>query len=167
MSLVDELTDMVTPILAPHQYRLWNLKVTKTGRRSIVSVVLDKDGGATLDGIADMSKEMAPLLDEHPSLGEYHLEVASPGLERSLTAKDHYQWSLGLEVAVSYRADGSITRSVGTLTKVTDEGIVVTNEGEHVITFEAITNAHTLFNFEEAMKKGAASHDELDKDTDE
>ena len=95
MSLTDDINDMLTPVLDELGFRLWDIKVTKAGKRSIVSVTLDKHNGATLEDISQASKEIAPVLDELPSLEDsYHLEVSSPGLERSLLKQDHYVWSL-------------------------------------------------------------------------
>jgi ribosome maturation factor RimP len=42
-------------------FRLWDIKVTKAGKRSIVSVTLDKHNGATLEDISQASKEIAPV----------------------------------------------------------------------------------------------------------
>ena len=108
MSRADELTDMIAPLIESFEYRLWNLTITKAQKRSIVTVTLDKDGGANLDEMAGISKEIASLIDEHPSFeNEYHLEVESPGLERSLTNIEHFKWSINMEVSVSFR-DGEI-----------------------------------------------------------
>ena len=74
MSRADELSDMITPLVAESSYRLWNLGITKASKRSIVTVTLDKDGGANLDEMAKISKKIAVLIDEHPSFeNEYHL----------------------------------------------------------------------------------------------
>ena len=169
MSLTNDLTDMLTPVIENAGFRLWDLKVTKAGKRSIVSITLDKHNGATVDDIAEMSKLVAPLLDDHASLDDaYHLEVATPGLERSLTRPEHFQWSLGMNITVSHRADGSLVRNHGKLTTVSDSDIGIENAENETITIpiESITKAHTLFDFEEAMKKGSiesqtATQDEL------
>lgn len=169
MSIVDRLTDKVTPVVIQEGYFLWELKVTKAGKRSLVSIVLDKKGGASLDELAGMSREIAHILDDDPSLEEaYHLEVSSPGLERNLTTVEHYKWSVDLDVTVTYRVEGTIERSRGKLISVDDTNIVVQSEdielGKISIPIETITKAHTLFDFEEAMKK--RSDDSTDSDED-
>lgn len=155
MSLTDDLTDMIQPIVHEQNYRLWDLKLTKAGKRTVVTITLDKDGGATLDEIADISKLIAPLLDEHPTLDDaYHLEVASPGLERALTKPNHYEWSVDMDVAVSHRVDGTLTRTRGTLRAVDGSNISIETETETIsIPIDSITKAHTLFDYEAAMKR--------------
>ena len=161
MSLTDDINDMLTPVLDELGFRLWDIKVTKAGKRSIVSVTLDKHNGATLEDISQASKEIAPVLDELPSLEDsYHLEVSSPGLERSLLKQDHYVWSLGMQITVSFRSEGTVIRKSGKLVSVDTKNIQIEEDDETItIEIENITKAHTLFNFEEALKKGPISEE--------
>ena len=162
MSLTNDLVATLTPVIEDAGFRLWDLKVTKAGKRSIVSITLDKYQGATIDDIAEMSKILAPILDENQSLDDaYHLEVATPGLERTLLRPDHYRWSLGMNITVSYRNDGSIVREHGKLVSVSDDEIVIETNSDNQIKIlcDSITKAHTLFDFEEAMKKGSMKNE--------
>jgi ribosome maturation factor RimP len=166
MSLTDDLTDMIRPVVLEQNYRLWDLKLTKAGKRTVVTITLDKDGGATLDEIADISKLVAPLLDEHPTLDDaYHLEVASPGLERALTKPEHYEWSIDMNVAVSHRVDGTLTRTRGKLVSVETDTISVETDNDTVsIPLDSITKAHTLFDYEAAMKRSKEVEDQAPAD---
>lgn len=159
MSLAQDLSDMITPVVEGAGYRLWDLSVTKAGKRTVISITLDREGGATLDGIAEASKLIAPILDDHASLIDaYHLEVSSPGLERSLTRPQHYTWSLHLDVTVSHRADGTLVRSRGKIVDVGENSLTLeTQDSSIVISFEDITKAHTVFDFDAAMKAGSQS----------
>lgn len=157
MSISDGLTDMIAPVLENAGIRLWELKVTKAGKRSIVSITLDKQGGVSVEDIAEMSKLIAPILDDAQTLDDaYHLEVASPGLERPLVTQDHFEWSLGMDITVSHRVDGSLVRARGKLVSVSPEDIQVeTDEATLTIALDSITKAHTLFDFEAALKNGS------------
>lgn len=163
MSLATDLTELITPRVEELGFRLWDLKVTKAGRRSVVTIQIDKAGGATLDEIADLSKLIAPILDDHEALEDaYHLEVSSPGLERNLVNNDHFEWSLGMNITVSFRSEGTVIRKNGKLISNTAEKIVLEEDGQPIeIEKNEITKAHTLFDFEEAMKKGTAK-DKID-----
>ncbi len=172
MSLSQGLTELVAPVLEKAGFRLWDLKVTKAGKRSIVSVTLDKTGGVSIEDIAAMSKVIAPLLDEHAALDDaYHLEVASPGLERPLSRVEHFEWSLGMNVTISHRVDGSLVRSRGRLVVAAIDNVTLETDdgGSELIAIDSITKAHTLFDFDEAMKKGplASISDEETESEDE
>ena len=53
----------------------------------MLRVAVDKDGGVTLDDIADATREVSRVLDDTDAMGEqpYTLEVTSPGVDRPLT----------------------------------------------------------------------------------
>lgn len=164
MALADRLTELVAPVIEEEKFRLWDIKVTKAGKRSIVTVLIDKDGGADADELAHISKTIAPILDEDPSLeASYHLEIATPGLERSLTKPEHYTWSIGMDVTVAYRIDGSINRIKGNLIGFENDMVTIKNESDEEkldIELDTITKAHTLFDFQSAMKKAEEMKDD-------
>ena len=74
---------------------LEDLQITSAGRREVVRVVVDRDGGIDLDLIADISRRIAEILDVPPFGDEfdgmYVLEVSSPGSDRPLTEAKHWR----------------------------------------------------------------------------
>ena len=95
------LGELVAPAVTAAGYDLEDLTVTSAGRRSVVRVVLDKDGGVTLDDVADASRALGDALDAadaaEPGLlgASYVLEVSSPGVDRPLTAPRHWRRNTG------------------------------------------------------------------------
>ena len=55
------------------------VEITPAGKRRIVRVAVDKDGGVTLDDVADATRAVSAVLDGSDVLGEmpYTLEVTS------------------------------------------------------------------------------------------
>ena len=74
---------------------LEDVQVQRAGRREIVRVVVDRDGGIDLDHVAQVSQIVAELLDAPPLseqfAGAYVLEVTSPGVDRPLTEPKHWR----------------------------------------------------------------------------
>ena len=98
--------------------------VQRAGRREVVRVVIDRDGGVDLDLVAQASQLIAGLLDE-PPLGEqfagaYVLEVTSPGVDRPLTEPKHWRRALR-RLAIATLADGSTV--AGRIVAVDDAGV--------------------------------------------
>ena len=75
--------------------------MTAAGRRSVVRVVVDRDGGVDLDAVAEVSRAVSEALDGADDLGSspYVLEVTSPGVDRPLTAPRHWRRNAGRLVA--------------------------------------------------------------------
>lgn len=90
-----ELLDGLSAPLAELGVDLEDIEVTKAGRRHVVRVVIDRDGGVDLDLVAQVSQRVSELLDAPPLEsaidGAFVLEVTSPGVDRPLTLPRHWR----------------------------------------------------------------------------
>lgn len=103
-SVVETVTDLVTPILQAHSFYLYDLEFVKEGKSWYLRVYIDKDGGITLEDCAIVSDELSEALDNvdpDPIPQAYFLEVSSPGAERPLKKEEDYQRALNEYIHVS------------------------------------------------------------------
>jgi ribosome maturation factor RimP len=62
------------------------------GRRGLLRLFIDRQGGVTLDDCQRVSEQVSALLDvEDPLPGAYVLEVSSPGFDRRLRTLGHFE----------------------------------------------------------------------------
>ena len=88
--IIDLVTAVVAPAI-PDPYELVDIEYEKIGSDYILSVLIDKPGGITVEDTADLTEIISPLLDTiqpDPFPDQYMLEVSSPGLERPLKTKE-------------------------------------------------------------------------------
>ena len=146
---VMEIRSRIEPCLTPRGVDLEELSVTPVGRREIVRVVVDRDGGVDLDLIAELSTEIATALDEVGSLfpGAYVLEVTSPGVDRPLTEPRHWRRAVGRLVTVQCASRSPVH---GRLVRAgdSDATVQVPGEGEVRIEFVDVTEAHVEIEFD-------------------
>jgi len=124
----------------------------------MVRVYVDAEGGVTLDQCAAVSRGMNLLLDvEDPIPGKYNLEVSSPGLERVLKQKWHFDVQVGKEVKIILKARTETAKEIGKkqlqskLESSTESGITV--EGcETMIPYEDIHKANLVFDYDYNFK---------------
>lgn len=108
---------ILEPVLAESGYDLEELKVSQTGRRTLVRVLVDRDAGVDLDAIAAVSRVLSKALDraeadEGPfATNSYTLEVSSPGVDRPLTLPRHWRRNIGRLVSVRL-SDTTVTARV-------------------------------------------------------
>jgi ribosome maturation factor RimP len=104
----DRLTRLLGPVASTAGMDLEEVRVATAGRRLLLRVVVDADGGVGLDEIALISREVSAVLDADDELGDapYTLEVSSPGVDRPLTQPKHWRRALGRLVSVSVAAAG-------------------------------------------------------------
>ena len=95
-----------------------------TGRRRRVSVIVDRDGGIDLDGIAAVSKTVSAALGAGDVMREdpYTLEVTSPGVDRPLTEQRHWRRNVG-RLVIAVRRDGSQVEA--RILSVDDDAVVL------------------------------------------
>jgi ribosome maturation factor RimP len=115
----DRLTRLLEPVLRALDMDLEGIKVTAAGRRRILRLIVDADGGVSLDDIALASRELSLKLDNAAEMGEqpYTLEVSSPGVDRPLTQPRHWRRAIGRLVVVPLTAgDGADQNGNGVAT---------------------------------------------------
>ena len=116
----------IEPALAGAGFDVEDVEVRAAGKRQLVQVVVDRDGGLTLDDVADATRLVSAALDEaDPFNGAYVLEVTSPGVDRPLTKPRHWQRNVGRLVKVK-KTDGSTIE--GRVTEADDAGVTISEE---------------------------------------
>jgi ribosome maturation factor RimP len=143
---------------------LEDIEITPVGRRSVVRVTVDRDGGIDLDLVAEISSAISGQLDAAPDVlsGAYVLEVSSPGVDRPLTKPRHWRRARNRLVATSLQ-DGS--RVTGRVVSTDDNSaLVVDAEGvEHFVPFNEVVSALVQVEFnraEESNSEGSSSGEE-------
>ena len=96
------LSRLIEPVLRAMDIDLEAIKVSSAGRRKLLRVVVDADGGVSLDEIAELSREVSARLDAADAMGDapYTLEISSPGVDRPLTQPRHWRRATGRLVLV-------------------------------------------------------------------
>jgi ribosome maturation factor RimP len=145
------LVQLLTPAVEAAGHDLEDVTVSPAGKRQVVRVVVDKDGGSTLDDIAEVSRTVSDLLDtaeeQEPDLlgGAYVLEVSSPGVDRRLTLPRHWRRNTGRLVAATL-ADGSTL--TGRVLAADDLEVVLDVDGtEHRLLLAQLTSGAVQVEF--------------------
>ncbi len=110
------------------------LAVELAGRAgsTILRVYIDRPDGVTVNDCARVSQQLSAILDiEDPIPETYALEVSSPGLDRPLTKRKHFEDAVGREVKIQTRSHiAGRRRFTGVLRQVMEEILVVDVDGE-------------------------------------
>lgn len=89
---------------------IYDVEFVKEGGLYYLRVYVDRDGGTDLDECEAISRELSDELDKaDPIKQNYYLEVSSPGIERKLKTKEHFDRYIGEKIDIGlYKAiDGS------------------------------------------------------------
>ena len=153
---------VIDPVVASLGFDLEDLDVQTAGRRRRVCVVIDRDGGVDLDGIAEVSAAVSQALDASDAMGEqpYTLEVTSPGVDRPLTLPRHWRRNVGRRVRL-HGVGGE--RLEGRITAADDDVVVIAvDEGsrqeasEQRLTWDQVDRGVVQVEFRRAASSDAA-----------
>ena len=105
------LENFLRPIVEQFGCDLEAAEISPAGRRRLLRVLVDRDGGISLDDVADVTRAISKALDADDLMGDgaYTLEVSSPGVDRPLTLPRHWRRNVSRLVAVTLTAGGKLT----------------------------------------------------------
>ncbi|MDP9861188.1 MULTISPECIES: ribosome maturation factor RimP [Streptosporangium] len=106
----DRLIKLLEPVVGAEGLDLEDVTVTPAGKRRLLRVVVDRDGGVSLDDVAEVSLAVSATLDADDAMGNtpYVLEVSSPGVDRPLTEPRHWRRAVKRLVKADLRDGTSV-----------------------------------------------------------
>jgi ribosome maturation factor RimP len=133
----DALMRLLEPPIEALDYELVDLEFAREGRGGVLRIYIDRkagepNAGITVDDCASVSHAVSEILEtQDPIKGHYTLEVSSPGFDRILRTRAHFDRFVGERVFAELKLpiDGR-RRFVGTLKSVADDTIVVEVDGK-------------------------------------
>ena len=107
----DEIENELIDPLAALGLDVEAVEITPAGKRRVLRVAVDKDGGVTLDDVADATREVSRVIDDSDVMGEqpYTLEVTSRGVDRPLTLPRHWRRNVDRLVKVTLEGGETLT----------------------------------------------------------
>lgn len=144
----DRLEGLIEDRISGSGVRLVSVCVERRGRKLVVTVCLDREGGIDVDTCAEMSELISRHLDVEGVLEEsYILEVESPGLQRVLRKPREFRSFVGREVEVLLRQSFEGKQKLcGRLTDADAEKVTVIVDGEEIVfPYEALKKTRLYF----------------------
>ena len=156
LTTAKRLRGLIGPYLEAERLELDDLQLLGGGGRRVLRVVVDREGGVTLDRLAETSRRLSRLLDADADLqGPYRLEVTSPGLERSLRTPRHFAKSINREVVMKVRNEEGAESLRGRLSSADGQGCEVLVDGDlRWFPYGVVLSARTVFHWQAAPKPG-------------
>ena len=83
----------------------------KAGKREILRIYIDKEGGVDVEDCANVSRRLSEALDEDETLieGAFTLEVSSPGIDRPLKSMPDFERNLNSLLRITRETGKPIT----------------------------------------------------------
>jgi len=152
-NLKERLVALVEPIAEGMGLVVHDIEVMPTRRLRIRVVAqrksrLDPTDGITIGECAELSRAIDRALEiDDPIAQSYLLEVSSPGLDRKLKSRRHFELAVGERLELTTcGADGVEKTIVGRLEGLEGEDVELAIDGEtQKVPMDQIRKARTLF----------------------
>ena len=145
----DTLMRLLEPPIEALGYELVDIEFAREGQGGVLRIFIDcraenPGTGVTVDDCARVSHAVSQVLEtQDPIKGHYTLEVSSPGFDRILRTRAHFERFLGERIFAELKLpiDGR-RRYVGRLKSIEGDTIVMEVDGKaHNLPFERIQKA--------------------------
>ncbi len=151
---VEALIGALEPVAIDHGFEIVDAEILGSSKAPILRIYIDKldpDFGINLDDISEAQQEwLEPIVDEVDIIsGNYMLEVSSPGIDRPLRTREHFERFAGEDVKITCEpASGGASsrrRFSGRLEGVEGDLVIVASGDERFeIDLSSIQRAHVV-----------------------
>ena len=145
----DALMRLLEPPIEALGFDVVDIEFAQAGRGGVLRIFIDRRAqdsgpGITVDDCANVSDAVSQVLEtQDPIKGHYTLEVSSPGFDRILRTRAHFERFVGARIFAELKVplDGR-RRFVGELKSIAGDTIVVEVDGKaHSLPLERIQKA--------------------------
>lgn len=140
----NEITELIKPMILSMGYELWGLNIGQQNNTLKFTLYIDSENGINIDDCEKVSNQVTHLLDtEEVFESEYILEVSSPGFDRILITKEHFNKYLKEKVKVKLKWLVNNRKNIkGTIKSVTDDYVIINDDNEsYEIKYDSIDSA--------------------------
>jgi ribosome maturation factor RimP len=136
MSLADRIENLISPTIEILGFEIVRIEVLGEINPSlqIMAERID-EAGMNVDDCAQISRAVSAILDiEDPITNAYTLEVSSPGMDRPLVKRKHFERFAGAEIRLEKRGQGDEQRRYrGDLRGIKGDDVVLLIKGEEML----------------------------------
>lgn len=146
----DALEELIEPTIDSLGFELWGTEFFSQGKHSKLRIFIENEEGISLEDCEQVSRQVSSILDvEDPIVGEYTLEVSSPGLDRRLFKLAHFQRFTGSKVNLKLNAPFEGKRKfVGRINGIEEDDVVLqVDEHEYLLPISSIEKANIVPEF--------------------
>jgi ribosome maturation factor RimP len=139
--MTDRLESLVEQCVSALGLDVEAVELSSGGRRRVLRIAVDADGGVGIDTITDATRALSEALDASDVMGSqpYTLEVTSRGVERPLTLPRHWRRNAGRLARATLTDDTTVEGRIG---ESDGEGVELTvKKGSTRIPYDQIVTA--------------------------
>lgn len=149
-----EVRSLIEPTIKSLGFEIYDICI-RIGRTRLARVLIDSKNSVGVEDCANVSKEVEQIIDTADIIEyQYNLEVSSPGIERRLTKKEHFEKYIGecVDVVVKEKIEGR-SHFKGKLINIDNNNCIIDIDNKtYEIDINNIEKAKNIFVFKNKEK---------------
>jgi len=136
---IEQMTEELVQRVIPNEYEMVDVEYVKEAGEMYLRILIDKDGGMTIDDCVELSGIIGSELDKKDYIKDaYNLEISSPGLDRTLKKDRDFVREKGKDVEVKlFKKDDNYGKEfVAVLEGLDENGSVVFRIDDNLVAFD-------------------------------
>ncbi len=154
----EHLVNLIEPIVEGLGYECVGIEYNPHPKHGLLRIFIDSDNGILVEDCTKVSHQVSGVMDvEDPIIGNYSLEVSSPGEDRPFFKVSQFERYIGSTVLVHlFKAIDGRRKITGLITKVEDDTITL-QEDEQIFEVPFIAMSKARLVPEYLIEKGGRS----------
>lgn len=144
---IKKVIEIAEPIVNEEGCELIDAEFASDTGRKVLRITIDKEGGVQLGDCARVSHAVEDILEVEDAVsGRYSLEVSSPGLERPLRKREHFEKAQGHRVHVTTREKIDDRRNfIGLLKQLEGTTLIINVDGQDfLVPLDQVSKARVI-----------------------
>lgn len=138
------LLKLIEPVVEGLGYECLGIEYNAHAKHGFLRIYIDAKQGISMQDCTKVSHQVSGVLDvEDPIIGEYNLEVSSPGIDRPLFKLKQFEQFIGRTAQVNlFRPINNKRKITGLIEKIADDNVYLQQDGQlYKIPFQTMSKA--------------------------
>lgn len=144
----NKILKIVENLITGSEFFLIDLIIRGDQRKRVIEIFVDSAKNVSADDLAELSRKLNDILSEDEEIGNYRLDVSTPGIDRPLKFIEQYPKNINRNFELEYKFGEEIRKIKAKLISVNGDELTF-NDGknEFLINHNQIIKAKVLISF--------------------
>jgi ribosome maturation factor RimP len=147
-TIKEKILQIVENSISETGFFLIDTNIRGDNRKRIIEVFVDSSESVSADNLAELSSKINDVLSETEGIGNYRLDVSTPGVDRPLKFLEQYPKNVNRNFELEYQIGDEIKKTKAKLESVNGSELTF-NDGKNIfiINYNQIKKAKVLISF--------------------
>jgi len=147
-TIKEKILQIVENSISETGFFLIDTNIRGDNRKRIIEVFVDSSENVSADNLAELSSKINDVLSETEGIGNYRLDVSTPGVDRPLKFLEQYPKNVNRNFELEYQIGDEIKKTKVKLESVNGSELTF-NDGKNIfiINYNQIKKAKVLISF--------------------